>query len=667
MKFLGTKNLNYSDIAEIIFKNDPIAIDLSLDHTFLKDEKSTMLALIDIQERIKQLNANFSQEATLKDCELPSFNRTFLFLILIHLLRQKKAIRKCTVDLLTKVINKSYKLDNFLFQPYKVLYLFFGECGLGNQLESMSEIHCLLQNEYEICLKIIEKCYNYSLLLANMNDLKELLTFSYISFSLSLEQNSISNDFLAVFSEKKSLNRLMSEVSETILSILTGTKFNKSIPNQFYVSYIELVATCKNYWKLMVDFITEELTLEETEGTANLKVNKDNMEKNFNSMNLLVHSILSSLLALNANTLYRIKDLKDLGSFSIIDETLKKIEKNLLNEKHACVTTDGKNPGKFGNDFLISFRVFSLLRDFEDLITIEAFLALQHLEALHIKINPSPKPDLTEEKKNEEKTVKKEAHIKKLQAGKGTLHLLGLFLESISKSLETLDNKENKLTYFRKSFFSIRNQEFLFQISQMISAKNEERRKPKIPKGTRDFVPLQMALRKKVFKIITDVFLKHGAVEIDTPVFELKETLTGKYGEDSKLIYDLQDQGGELLSLRYDLTVPFARYLAIKNITNIKRFHIAKVYRRDTPALSKGRFREFYQCDFDIAGNYDVMLPDAEVLKVLDEILTNLDLGTFVIKVNNRKLLDAMIELSGAPKQKFKQICSSIDKLDKVF
>ena len=77
------------------------------------------------------------------------------------------------------------------------------------------------------------------------------------------------------------------------------------------------------------------------------------------------------------------------------------------------------------------------------------------------------------------------------------------------------------------------------------------------------------------------MFFKHGACEIDTPVFELKETLTGKYGEDSKLIYDLQDQGGELLALRYDLTVPFARYVAAERVQQIKRFHMAKVYRRD--------------------------------------------------------------------------------------
>lgn len=83
-------------------------------------------------------------------------------------------------------------------------------------------------------------------------------------------------------------------------------------------------------------------------------------------------------------------------------------------------------------------------------------------------------------------------------------------------------------------------------------------------------------------------------------VFFSQEVLTGKYGEDSKLIYDLKDQGGEILSLRYDLTVPFARYLAMNKITNIKRYHIAKVYRRDNPSITRGRYREFYQCVSDI-------------------------------------------------------------------
>ncbi|XP_074068913.1 histidine--tRNA ligase, cytoplasmic [Macrotis lagotis] len=188
----------------------------------------------------------------------------------------------------------------------------------------------------------------------------------------------------------------------------------------------------------------------------------------------------------------------------------------------------------------------------------------------------------------------------------------------------------------------------------------------KTPKGTRDYSPRQMAVREKVFDVIISCFKRHGAEVIDTPVFELKETLTGKYGEDSKLIYDLKDQGGELLALRYDLTVPFARYLAMNKLTNIKRYHIAKVYRRDNPAMTRGRYREFYQCDFDIAGQFDAMIPDAECLKIICEILSALQLGDFLIKVNDRRILDGMFKVCGVPDSKFRTICSSVDKLDKM-
>ncbi|CAD6334606.1 unnamed protein product [Miscanthus lutarioriparius] len=205
--------------------------------------------------------------------------------------------------------------------------------------------------------------------------------------------------------------------------------------------------------------------------------------------------------------------------------------------------------------------------------------------------------------------------------------------------------------------------ESLVEKVKEIVESNEVRRLPKIPKGTRDFGKEQMAIRERAFSIITSVFKMHGATALDTPVFELRETLMGKYGEDSKLIYDLADQGGELCSLRYDLTVPFARYVAMNSISALKRYQIAKVYRRDNP--SKGRYREFYQCDFDIAGVYEPMEPDFEVISVLTELLNQLDIGTYEIKLNHRKLLDGMLEICGVPPQKFRTVCSSIDKLDK--
>lgn len=196
--------------------------------------------------------------------------------------------------------------------------------------------------------------------------------------------------------------------------------------------------------------------------------------------------------------------------------------------------------------------------------------------------------------------------------------------------------------------------------------KNESQKQLRIPRGTKDYTPEQIARRQVAFEKIINCFKRHGAGAIDTPIFELKETLTEKYGDENKLIYDLVDQGDEKLSLRYDLTVPFARFLAVNKITNYKRYHIGKVYRRDSPNVSRGRYREFYQCDFDIAGKYDIMLPDAECVRIIAEILNDLDFKNFIIKVNHRRILDGILKICEVPSSKFKTVCSSIDKLGKI-
>jgi len=194
---------------------------------------------------------------------------------------------------------------------------------------------------------------------------------------------------------------------------------------------------------------------------------------------------------------------------------------------------------------------------------------------------------------------------------------------------------------------------------------------PKVAKGARDGTPRAVLLRDKAFRRLERVFLRCGAVPIDTPVFELRSTLTGCYGEDSKLIYHLEDQGGEALSLRYDLTVPFARYVAVHGIQQLKRFHIAKVYRRDNPQLARGRFREFYQCDFDVAGHGGALAgpaADAECLSVLQsclDALAPLGLPSFRVKLSHRRLLTALTECAGIPKPLFAAACAAVDKLDK--
>ncbi|RUS35566.1 histidyl-tRNA synthetase [Jimgerdemannia flammicorona] len=173
--------------------------------------------------------------------------------------------------------------------------------------------------------------------------------------------------------------------------------------------------------------------------------------------------------------------------------------------------------------------------------------------------------------------------------------------------------------------------------SQLPTGDNAEKKKKKEWNGlfvlkapkTKDYNNMEMAIREKVFSTITSVFKRHGAVTIDTPVFELKEILLGNYDEDRKLIYNLKDQGGEECSLRCDLSVPFVHFLAMngKKYQNFKRYHITKVYRRDLPAMSKHK-------DFDIAGTYDPMEPDAEIFRILCEALMALDVGKYTVKLS---------------------------------
>ena len=278
--------------------------------------------------------------------------------------------------------------------------------------------------------------------------------------------------------------------------------------------------------------------------------------------------------------------------------------------------------------------------------------------------NYTPEQRAKAEAKRKLKEAKAAEKAKAKAAKKGGGLVLGAGTSLLLSALHALRSKNDLRTILNP--YKAQENSFVCTCSSILEKVGSSGlRRPKIPKGTRDFGPDQMRVREEVFGVIRKVFKRHGGVEIDTPVFELKEVLTGKYGEDSKLIYDLADQGGELLSLRYDLTVPFARFLAMNSVGNIKRFHIAKVYRRDNPQLARGRYREFYQCDFDIAGTYTLMVPDAEVITVAAEILSELNVGSFRIKLNHRKILDAIFEICGVPKEKFRPICSAVDKLDK--
>lgn len=199
-------------------------------------------------------------------------------------------------------------------------------------------------------------------------------------------------------------------------------------------------------------------------------------------------------------------------------------------------------------------------------------------------------------------------------------------------------------------------------------AKGKKKEVIKNPKGTRDWSGDDAILLEDILNVISNIFRKYGGKKLDTPVFELQEVLKGKYGEDSKLIYDLADQGGELLSLRYDLTVPFARWLAMNpDIANFDRYAISKVYRRDQPAIAKGRMREFWQCDYDIAGASAPMQADSTIIAIISQVFEALDWsGRYTIKINDRRILDGLFEVCGVPEDRIRMISSAVDKLDKL-
>ena len=191
-------------------------------------------------------------------------------------------------------------------------------------------------------------------------------------------------------------------------------------------------------------------------------------------------------------------------------------------------------------------------------------------------------------------------------------------------------------------------------------------RKPQVLKGFRDYLPEQMLLRQHVMGIIRDIFEKHGFEPLDTPALEYMEILTGKAGENEKLMYHFTDQGDREVGLRYDLTVPLARVVAMHQnefVLPFKRYHMAPVWRAEKP--QRGRFREFWQCDADIVGPGSA-LADAEAVSVLTDALRAIGLGRAVVVINHRKLLEALAEMAGVAPEQAPTIYRSIDKLDKV-
>ncbi|MBN2467649.1 MAG: histidine--tRNA ligase [Deltaproteobacteria bacterium] len=186
-----------------------------------------------------------------------------------------------------------------------------------------------------------------------------------------------------------------------------------------------------------------------------------------------------------------------------------------------------------------------------------------------------------------------------------------------------------------------------------------------ILKGTRDFLPSQYIIRKKVVASIQQTFEEFGFEPMDTPALEYAETLEEKYGEEgARLIYKFTDRGGRDVALRYDLTVPLARAMAMYQVEKpFRRYQISPVWRADKP--QKGRFREFWQCDADIVGSAETWA-DAEVIGLTHSALRKLGFKDFSIRVNNRKLLNGIALYGGIEKEQMASFFRSVDKSEKI-
>jgi len=192
------------------------------------------------------------------------------------------------------------------------------------------------------------------------------------------------------------------------------------------------------------------------------------------------------------------------------------------------------------------------------------------------------------------------------------------------------------------------------------------KRQARVLKGFRDYLPEQMILRQRIIGIARDIFERHGFEPLDTPALEYLEVLTGKAGENEQLMYHFEDAGGREVGLRYDLTVPLARVVAMHQnelVFPFKRYHIAPVWRADNP--QRGRFREFWQCDADIAGSASP-LADAEVIAIMAEVLEAVGLPEFTIRISHRRLLESLGRAAGIADDRSPLLYRAIDKIDKI-
>ena len=548
--------------------------------------------------------------------------------------------RKSLVDFLIFILNNSNVC--FISNIEKFCNYLCGLCiGKGCIIKEEKILEIQNVEEFKSYPKLLEKEFkvlsssehlSYIISFCNLRFLSNIINFNIISivslFDISkISDQAFSEEFLLSGKQSKSFAKIVSQISS-----FTSKRVNPAAPTD-KLSTDQLKNIIQAYSELLsfIEWSTKSF-YDSFCGNEISQISKVNES--------IIKSYLSTIIKGMFATLMN------------IDEVYKSIKENLMKASIISETDENsiKDILEFTNKSEINLSIQEDNQIIKDLIV---FIEARMIYELSISLMAISK--IAEEKVNPKDKKKK------YTPSQGIITLV----EKIKN--ETLEkNPFSNFSDLMKFLLNSKMTKMIYEsINETLEGHNIITRKPKIPKGTRDSDPYQMSIKSKCMDKIKAIFKIHGAIEIDTPVFELKETLMGKYGEESKLIYDLDDQGGELLSLRYDLTVPLARYMALNNLASIKRYHIAKVYRREAIHMTKGRYRELYQCDYDIAGKYDSYLPEVEIVYLMNEVLSSLNIGKFKILVNHRVLLNEMVLLSGCDKNLFKKICSAIDKLDK--
>ena len=658
MRFILEKPANFNDIKKVIFNGEELGVDLALHTKFAKPPKEEAISNEDLEKALGEAQGNEDYKAfnlaNLKDGDLKYIKRCVLYSLICSLTQYKKVFTLETLNSILEVINQ--KTDDIaqidIQDATSLIGLFKGEGEQACAL-TLKQTNLILA----ISERVVYSGVSLFIYFLNLN-LSNIIVADFAVYleavgcdlkflddviKMNIENRALINDLGRIekffYKRNNKKGKGNPEMLETCLALLQvkrdlkelkfgikdffGAEFNPSLKK----TYSETRFLSK-IWK-SVGFGLQKLTL---------------------TLITLVPQL--SRRALNLVETYYGKE-QQVGLF-------KELEAN--NCSDVIISTQIGYVGQLAN-------------------ALNSSIAYRNVIGLEVGACRSIILDrLFKDKHDPKRKKKKKAGFK---LGEGSIQVLEtlFYNETLDSHLEVEAAETEEITEGGEQQEQVApTKEFAIEATQINYANQahqevlntifnqilETKRRPKVAKGVRDATPLQMCIKNLASDHIKEVFRKHGGSEIDTPVFELKETLMGKYGEEGgKLIYDLKDQGGELLSLRYDLTVPFARYCSTHTVQKMKRFHFAKVWRRDQPNMNKGRFREFHQCDLDLAMPSGPMIADSELLSIANEILTGLGIENFELIISDRRILEAIIQIVGAPLERFKTICSSIDKLDK--